>query len=115
MKHIKEFKLFEIEVSEGKTFKDTKKLYPKKVYDSDKKVDFKIQIKNHVKSQQLQTKEVGNDLEVLCNGDLVAQIMFRNDYVGVKEEGAKFVDEFKYTELGKIRSFISDIIKKCKK
>lgn len=109
MKHIINFKLFE-----GKTFKDTKKLYPKKVWDADKKVDFTIQIKNHVKSQRLETKEVGNDLEILFRGDVVAQVMFRNDYVGVKAKGEKFVDEFKYTELGKIKSAVSSIIKKCK-
>lgn len=99
---------------EGKTFKDTKKLYPKKVWDADKKIDFKTQIKNHVKSQRLETKEVGNDLEILFRGDVVAQVMFRNDYVGVKAKGEKFVDEFKYTELGKIKSTVSSIIKKCK-
>ena len=91
-----------------------KKLYPKNIWDADKKIDFKNQIKNHVKSQRLETKEVGNDLEILFRGDVVAQVMFRNDYVGVKAKGEKFVDEFKYTELGKIKSAVSSIIKKCK-
>ncbi len=100
--------------NEGKTFKDTKKLYPKKVWDADKKIDFKKQIKNHVKSQRLETKEVGNDLEVIFRDDVIAQVMFRNDYVGVRAKGEKFVDEFKYTELGKIKSAVSSIIKKCK-
>lgn len=109
MRHIKNFELFE-----GKTFKDTKKLYPTKVWDADKKSDFKLQIENHVKSQQLKTNEVGNDLEIICDDNVIAQVMFRNDYVGVKEKDVKFTKEFKYTELGKIKSEISKIIKKYK-
>lgn len=40
--------------------------------------------------------------------------MFREDYIGVKKEGNKFPKEFEYTELGKIKSEITDIIKKSK-
>jgi hypothetical protein len=40
--------------------------------------------------------------------------MFREDYIGVKKEGNKFPKEFKYTELGKIKSEITDIIKGSK-
>ena len=37
--------------------------------------------------------------------------MLRDDYIGVKKKGAKFTDEFDYTELGKIKSKINDIVK----
>jgi hypothetical protein len=39
--------------------------------------------------------------------------MFRNDKVTIKKEGNKFGKEFKYNELGKIKSEISSIIKKA--
>lgn len=112
MRHVKKFN--ELNSNEGKTFQDTKKLYPKKVWDADKMVDFRNKIKDHVKSQQLKTKQVGNDLEIICNDDVIAQVMFRNEYVGIKEKGAKFTSEFEYTELGKIKIAVSSIIKKCK-
>jgi hypothetical protein len=37
--------------------------------------------------------------------------MFRDDYVGIKKLGTKFADEFSYSELGKIKSKINDILK----
>jgi hypothetical protein len=40
--------------------------------------------------------------------------MFRDDYVGVKKQGVKFTDEFEYTEFGKIKSKLTEIIKSCK-
>jgi len=110
MKHLQGFNLFE-----GKTHETTKKSHSKKAGDPDKKEEFRSKIKTHVKSQDMKTKEVGNDLEVLCDGEMIAQVMFRGDYVGVKKKGVKFVDEFEYTELGKIKSKITQIIKDCKK
>lgn len=106
MKHIKKFDVFE-----GVAFKDTKKPYSKKAWDPDKKADFRNKIESHVKSLGCKTKQVGNDLEVSCDDKVSIQVMFREDYVGVKKHGNKFVDEFKYTELGKIKSKITDIIK----
>ena len=38
--------------------------------------------------------------------------MFRDDYIGVKKEGGKFTDKFEYTELGKIKKHLTDLIKK---
>ena len=58
-------------------------------------------------------KKVGNDFEI-HHGEHIAQVMFREDYIGVKKEGNKFPKEFKYTELGKIKSEITDIIKNSK-
>lgn len=111
MRHIKLIDEF----NEGKTFQDIKKMHSKKVWDPDKKEDFRKQIKNLVKSQYHETKQIGNDLEVICDGEVVAQVMFRDDYVGVKKTGNKFVDEFEYTELGKIKKKVSDILKSYKK
>lgn len=110
MKHLKDFTIFE-----GQAFKDTKKKHPKKASDPDKKADFREKIEDHVKSQGMKTKKVGNDLEVIHDGDMISQIMFRDDYVGVKKHCVKFTDEFEYTELGKIKSKISEIIKAEKK
>jgi len=101
-------------VSEGVTHKDTKKPFHTKASDPDKKEDFRTKINSHVKSQGLKTKQVGNDFEILHDGDMIAQVMFRDDYIGVKKKGVKFVDEFKYNELGKIKSKITEIIKSVK-
>lgn len=110
MKHLQNFDLFE-----GRTFKDTKKPHAKKAWDPDKKADFREKIEDHVKSQGLKTKKVGNDIEIHHDDKMIAQVMFRDSYVGVKEKGAKHTDEFEYTELGKIKSKVSEIIKSSKK
>jgi len=115
-KEIKDMWLEETsEIVEGKTFKDTKSgLFPKKPWDPNKKRDFLLAIKNHVKSKGLTSKQVGNDLEIICDDKMISQIMFRDKYVGVRAKGAKFTDEFEYTELGKIKAKISEIVKDCK-
>lgn len=102
-------------VDEGKTFQDVKKLHPKREWDPNKKDDFRKQIKNLVKSKGYTTKQVGNDLEVICDEEMVAQVMFRQSYVGIKKSGDRFTKEFKYTELGKIKSKVGEIIKSCNK
>ncbi len=119
MKHLKEFNLFE-----GRTFKDNKKPYAKKSYDPDKKEDFREKIEDMMKSKKIETKRVGNDLEIIVNDCVIIQVMFRNDYVGIKNKSTiktsdKFTKEFKYNELGKIKEAISKIIsdskeEKCK-
>jgi hypothetical protein len=106
MKSIKSFKEFE-----GVAYKDTKKEHAKKPSDPDKKEDFRTKVKSHVKSQGLTTKQVGNDLEIIKDKEVIAQVMFRDAYVGVKKVGVKFVDEFDYKALGKIKSKITQIIK----
>lgn len=110
MKNIKSFSDWG-QMSEGRAFKDTKKPFQKKASDPDKKADFREKIEDMVKSKGFKTKQVGNDIEIHKDGDMVAQVMFRSDYVGVKKKGVKFVDEFEYTELGKIKSKISEILK----
>lgn len=108
MKHLKKFE----DILEGKTFKDVNKKYPTKEWDPDKKEDFRKTIQDLVKSKGKKVNKVGNDFEILGEDkEVIAQILFRNDYVGVKKKGVKFVDEFKYNELGKIKSKIVEIIK----
>ena len=109
MKNIVKFNDFKI--SEGSVYKDTKKPYNTKPWDPDKKADFRKKIKDHVGSQGFTTKQVGNDLEILKDKELIAQVMFRDDYVGIKKKGAKFIDELHYTELGKIKQKITSVIK----
>jgi hypothetical protein len=109
MKHIHSFDLFE-----GHKYKDTKQQHSKDSWKGgDKKVeDFRKDTKDLIKSKGLTTKQVGSDLEMTHKGEMVAQIMFRDDYVGVKEVGVKFTDKFKYSEWGKIKSAISKIANK---
>ena len=107
MKHIKTYSLFE-----GNTLTASKKKDNKKFFEKDQKVSFREKIESHLSSQGIKYKKVGNDLEIDCDG--IVQIMFRPDYIGIKKSGNKFVDEYKYTELGKIKSEISIIIKNKK-
>ena len=72
-------------------------------------------IKSHVYGLGAKIKQVGNDFEIHYGGEHIAQVMFREDYIGVKKEGNKFPKEFEYTELGKIKSEITDLIKKATK
>lgn len=82
---------------------------------ADKKDSFRKKIKDVIESNKdCKTKQVGDDLEVHCCDEHIAQLMFRADYVGVKKVGNKFPKEFGYEELGKIKAEISSIIKSCK-
>ena len=82
---------------------------------ADKKDSFRKKIKDIIESNKdCKTKQVGDDLEIHCCDEHIAQVMFRADYVGVKKVGNKFPKEFGYEELGKIKAEISSIIKSCK-
>ena len=82
---------------------------------ADKKDSFRKKIKDIIESDKdCKTKQVGDDLEVHCSDEHIAQVMFRADYVGVKKVGNKFPKEFGYEELGKIKAEVSSIIKSCK-
>ena len=82
---------------------------------ADKKDSFRKKLKDIIESHKdCKTKQVGDDLEVHCCDEHIAQVMFRADYVGVKKVGNKFPKEFGYEELGKIKAEISSIIKSCK-
>ena len=106
MKNIIDFNSF----NEGKLHEKGQKK-TKETKQGDHKGTMRDKVENHVKSQKCQTKQVGNDLEIHCNKEHIGQVMFRDDYVGVKEVGKKFAEEFGYDEFGKIKSAISKIIK----
>lgn len=97
-------------VKEGKTYKASKKKYEKQPWDEDKKEAFRKKVEDHIKSLDAKVKQVGNDFELMLVGDKVAQIMFRDDYIGIKPEGKKFTDEFQYNELGKIKKKLTKLI-----
>ena len=93
MKHLKKFN----ELNEGVTMKASKSK------DSDvKKESFRDKIEDFVKSKNCKTKKVGDDFELHVDGEHVAQVMFRDDYIGVKKVGNKFPKEFKYNQLGDV-------------
>lgn len=98
-------------VKEGRTY-DVAKKSKKESQDLSK---FQGMIENHVYGLGAKIKQVGNDFEIHYGGEHIAQVMFREDYIGVKKEGNKFPKEFEYTELGKIKSEITDLIKKATK
>lgn len=101
MKNLIPFNLFE-----GKTMKASKS------GDNDVKIQMlRDKVENVLKSKGATLKTVGDDYEIHIDGDHVAQVMFRSDLVTVKKVGAKFGKEFKYTEFGKIKSELSDILK----
>jgi len=93
-------------VKEGKAYKAiTSK-------DRDIKISsFQDKIESHISGLGAKIKKIGSDFEIHYDGEHIAQVMFREDYIGVKKQGNKFPKEFEYTELGKIKSEITNIIK----
>jgi hypothetical protein len=71
--------------------------------------EFRITIKNLLKSKNLDFKQVGDDFEVIIDKKRVGQIMFRKDKVTVKKENNKFGKDFNYNELGKIKTEINNL------
>ena len=102
------------DVYEGATEKAAKRKDKNLEVNPDKLESMRKKVKDHVESQDCKTKKVGDDFEVHFNDEHIAQVMFRKDYIAVKKEGSKFPKEFEYTELGKIKSELSDIIKSKK-
>ena len=98
-------------VKEGRTY-DVAKKGKKETHDVSK---FQGMIESHIIGLSAKIKQVGNDFEIHYGGEHIAQVMFREDYIGIKKEGNKFPKEFEYTELGKIKSEITDLIKKATK
>ena len=68
---------------------------------------FQDKIESHISGLGCKIKKVGNDFEIHHEDERIAQVMFREDYIGIKKEGNKFPKEFEYTELGKIKSEIT--------
>lgn len=120
-KSIGKYKLEELDdliiesVNEGVAEKSVRTKNKHTEIKADKKDSFRKKIKDIIESHKdCKTKQVGDDLEVHCCDEHIAQVMFRSDYVGVKKVGNKFPKEFGYEELGKIKAEISSIIKDCK-
>lgn len=101
MKNLKSWTSF----NEGKTMKASKSK------DSDVKIEeFRETIENFLKNfKDAKVKKVGTDLEINLE-DAKVQVMFRKEFVGVKKVGEK-AEEFKYTELGKIKTEIKKQLK----
>jgi len=98
-------------VKEGRTFQSDRN---KKKDDTkyDRKDQMRTNIESHIKSLMgAKIKRVGNDLEILDIENVrVAQIMFRDEYIGIKGSNQKFTDEFSYKDLGKIKSKITNLV-----
>ncbi len=109
MKHLKKFELFE-----GRTEKAVKTSDKHTEVKADRKESMRKSVKDHIKSLGGKIVQVGDDFEIHMDTEDIAQVMFRKDYIAVKKEGNKFPKEFEYTELGKIKSEITSIIKSCK-
>jgi len=104
--------MFKFGMNEGKAYKATKNVGGEDKYE-DKKELMRSKIEEIIKSNKCNFEQVGNDLEVICDDEHIAQVMFRKDYIGVKKVGVKFPTEFKYSELGKIKKELNEIIKSC--
>lgn len=105
-------------VKEGKAYKSSKpdkKIGKEGLRLTDKKENFRTEVKNLIKSHdEFSIKQVGNDLSINKDGEHILQVMFRDEYVGVQKVGNKFPKEFEYNELGKIKKEIGDILKSNK-
>ena len=111
MKNLQNWKSF----NEGVAEKSVKTKDKNTEVKAEKKDSFRKKVKDLVSSQEdCKVKQTGDDFEIHCSDEHIAQVMFRSDYVGVKKVGNKFPKEFGYEELGKIKSEISSIIKSCK-
>lgn len=98
-------------VEEGKAFKASKTPYEKKPWDNNNKETFRKKVEDHVKSQGGSVKLVGNDFELFISKEKIGQVMFRNEYIGIKKQGDKFINEFTYKQLGEIKKELTSIIK----
>lgn len=105
-------------VKEGKAYKSSKpdkKIGKEGLRLTDKKENFRTEVKNLVKSHdEFSIKQVGNDFSINKGAEHILQIMFRDNYVGIQKVGNKFPKEFEYNELGKIKKEIGDILKSNK-
>lgn len=94
-------------VKEGNIDKSTKER------DLDVKMEnFRDKIKNFLKEKDCKVKQVGTDFEVHCDGEHVAQVMFRRTGITVKKEGSKFGKEFNFSEMGELKRELTKLINK---
>jgi hypothetical protein len=69
-------------------------------------------VRDYLKSKDCKVKQVGTDFEIHCDGEHVGQVMFRRNAITVKRSGSKFGKDFKFNEMGDIKSELSKMIKK---
>lgn len=74
--------------------------------------NFRDKIRDFLKSKDCKVKQVGTDFEVHCDGEHVGQVMFRRNAITVKKEGSRFGKDFKFNEMGDIKSELSKMLKK---
>ena len=106
MKNLLSFNLFE-----GKAQKAVNNPYGKKTQE-DKKDQLRKAVEDHIKTKDCTIKQVGDDFEIHCDKKHIGQVMFRTDKITVKKKGEKFGEDFKYNELGKIKTEITNLTKK---
>ncbi len=95
-------------VKEGRIFRGSKTPHEDKNSNSDRKEDLRQKVKDFLKSINIEVDRVGNDFLASSYDDNIhVQIMFRDDYISVKESKEKFSEEFKYSEFGKLKSKLS--------
>lgn len=98
-------------VKEGKTFQAARNT-PGDPTKYDRRDQMRTNVETHVKSFGVDIEHVGNDIEIHIGDEMVAQVMFRDDYVGIKPAGAKWAEEFKYNKFGNIKKKLTEIINK---
>ena len=106
-------------VKEGKAYKSARPHRDKSIGKdgillTNKKETFRSKILDHVISQDCDADQIGNDLEIYYLDDMIAQVMFRDDYIGIRGVDEKFIKEYSYNELGVIKKHLSDIIRSYK-
>ena len=74
--------------------------------------NFRDKIRDFLKSKDCKVKQVGTDFEIHCDGEHVGQVMFRRDKITIKKEGSKFGKDFKFNEMGDIKSELTRIVKR---
>lgn len=99
-------------IKEGKLFKATSKKYNKKEWDSDAVDVLKGKIESHVKSQGGKVKKNGDSFEIEYSGKILGKVIFKKDVISIQKKDSKFPKNFIQNELGKMKSEISEIIKK---
>ena len=82
-----------------------------KVHKGAEEIDaVRTKVEGILKSRNIDYKTVGNDLEFDHN-DVQINLMFRPEYIGIKQSGKKYVDEFKYDQFGKFKTKLSEVLK----
>lgn len=106
-------------VKEGKAYKSATPFKDKSIGKdgallTNRKETFRDKISEHLTSQQCNIEQIGDDFEVYLNDEMICQVMFRDEYIGVKGYYDRFIKEYPYNKLGDIKKQLSDIIRQFK-